>query len=106
MPVIKITDLSGNKSELDVASGETLMEALRDNSYDDIEAICGGVCSCSTCHVYIAEEWLSKLSEQTEDEKQLLSSTSHQKPNSRLSCQITVTDEMEGMELATAEQDY
>lgn len=106
MPTIKVTNQSGEESNLEATSGETLMEALRDNGYDEIEAICGGVCSCSTCHVYIEGDWFSKLGERSEDENQLVTSTEHFKENSRLSCQITVTDEMEGMPVTIATQDY
>lgn len=106
MALIKITNLKGEKSELDAPNGDTLMEALRDNGYDEIEAICGGVCSCSTCHVYIEGDWMAKLGERSEDEYQLVSSTEHFKENSRLSCQITVTDEMDGLEITIAEQSY
>lgn len=106
MALIKITNLKGEKSELDAPNGDTLMEALRDNGYDEIEAICGGVCSCSTCHVYVEGEWMDKLGERSEDEYQLVSSTEHYRDNSRLSCQITVTDEMDGLEITIAEQSY
>ncbi len=106
MALIKITNLKGEKSELDAPNGDTLMEALRDNGYDEIEAICGGVCSCSTCHVYVEGEWQNKLGERSEDEYQLVSSTEHYRENSRLSCQITVTDEMDGLEITIAEQSY
>ncbi|MDX1692301.1 MAG: 2Fe-2S iron-sulfur cluster-binding protein [Ketobacteraceae bacterium] len=106
MALIKVTNLKGEKSELDAPNGDTLMEALRDNGYDEIEAICGGVCSCSTCHVYIEGGWMDKLGERSEDEYQLVSSTEHFRDNSRLSCQITVTDEMDGLEVTIAEQSY
>lgn len=106
MALIKITNLKGEKSELDAPNGDTLMEALRDNGYDEIEAICGGVCSCSTCHVYIDGDWMAKLGDRSEDEYQLVSSTEQFRENSRLSCQITVTDEMDGLEITIAEQSY
>lgn len=106
MPTLNITNLSGEKSTLDASSGDTLMEALRDNGYDEIEAICGGVCSCSTCHVYIEGDWAAKLGERSEDEYQLVSSTENFKENSRLACQITLTEDMDGLELTIAEQSY
>ena len=106
MPSIQVTDLSGSVSTLEAKSGETLMEALRDNGYSDIEAVCGGVCSCSTCHVYIEGDWFSKLGERSEDENQLVTSTDQFKENSRLSCQVTVTDEMDGMAITIAQQCY
>lgn len=106
MPSIQVTDLSGSVSTLEAKSGETLMEALRDNGYSDIEAVCGGVCSCSTCHVYIEGDWFSKLGERSEDENQLVTSTDQFKENSRLSCQVTVTDDMDGMAITIAQQCY
>ena len=106
MPTLQITDLAGNVTSLEANSGDTLMEALRDNGYDDILAICGGVCSCSSCHVYIDESWKEKLGTPSEDENQLVSSTEHYQPNSRLSCQITLTDDMDGMPVVIANQDY
>ena len=106
MPTLKITDLSGNVTTLEANSGDTLMESLRDNGYDEILAICGGVCSCSSCHVYIDQAWQTKMNSPSEDESQLVSSTEHFKENSRLSCQITLTDDMDGMEVVIANQDY
>ena len=106
MPTIQVTDLSGNVTKLEATSGNTLMEELRDNGYDDVEAICGGVCSCSTCHVYIESDWFSKLGERSEDENQLVTSTDYFKENSRLSCQVTVTDDMDGMSITIAQQTY
>ncbi len=106
MPTLEITDLAGNVTSLDAKSGETLMEALRDNGYDDILAICGGVCSCSSCHCYIEDDWKEKLDTPSEDEVQLVSSTEHYKGNSRLSCQVTLTDDMDGMKVTIAQQDY
>lgn len=106
MPKIQVTDLSGKVSTLNAVSGNTLMENLRDNGYEDILAICGGVCSCSSCHVYIEGEWAQKLDPMREDEHQLVSSTSSYQPNSRLSCQVIVNDDMDGMVVTIAKQDY
>ena len=106
MPNIQVTDLSGKVSTLKAKSGETLMEALRDNGYSDIEAVCGGVCSCSTCHVYLEGAWFDKFGDRSEDENQLVTSTDHFKPNSRLSCQLTVSDDMDGMVVTIAKQTY
>jgi ferredoxin, 2Fe-2S len=106
MPRIKVTTLAGAVSELDAKSGNSLMEELRDNGYDEILAICGGVCSCSSCHVYIDNKWLSMLTPPRKDEEQLVKSTDYYRENSRLSCQITLTDEMDGMQVTIAEQAY
>lgn len=106
MPVIQVTDLSGKVSTLNAKSGETLMEALRDNGYSDIEAVCGGVCSCSTCHVYLEASWFGKLGDRSEDENQLVTSTEYFQPTSRLSCQVMVSDDMDGMSVTIAKQCY
>ena len=106
MPRIHITTLSGEKSVLDAKSGKTLMEVLTEANYEDIEAICGGVCNCSTCHVYIEDGWYDKLSAGSEDENNLLNASPHKRPNSRLSCQINLTDELDGLVIQTAQQDY
>ena len=106
MPTIQVTNLAGEVSSLDATSGNTLMEELRDNGYDDIEAVCGGVCSCASCHVYIESKWAPLTGKPGEDEHQLVTSTDYYKESSRLSCQITVSDEMDGMEVNIAKQDY
>lgn len=72
------------------------MEALRDSGYDDIIAICGGNCSCATCHVYIDHLNQSALPSITEDEQVLIESLSHSKENSRLSCQIEINEFLSG----------
>lgn len=106
MPTIQVTNLAGDVSSLDAKSGNTLMEELRDNGYDDIEAICGGVCSCASCHVYLEADWYKKLGSRGEDENQLVTSTEYFKEHSRLSCQVTVSDDMDGMAVTIAKQDY
>lgn len=106
MPTIQVTNLAGDVSSLDAKSGNTLMEELRDNGYDDIEAVCGGVCSCASCHVYLEAEAFAKAGSRGEDEHQLVTSTDYFKEQSRLSCQVTVTDDMDGMAVTIAKQDY
>ncbi len=63
MPRVLVTDLSGRTKEITPEVGETLMEAIRDAGFDDLQAICGGCCSCATCHVYVDEAWLELTSE-------------------------------------------
>lgn len=72
------------------------MEALRDNGYDDIVAICGGNCTCATCHVYIEPLNQNSLPPLSEDEQVLIDSLSHSQPNSRLSCQIEINEFLSG----------
>ena len=101
MPKLIITDRSGKKSEIEYDSNFTLMEALRDNGYD-IEASCGGCCACATCHVYIDEKWINKLKNIDDDEESMLDQAFDVKNNSRLSCQIELSEELDGLEIEIA----
>ena len=101
MPKLIITDRSGKKSEIEYDSNFTLMEALRDNGYD-IEASCGGCCACATCHVYIDEKWTNKLKNMDDDEESMLDQAFDVKNNSRLSCQIELSEELDGLEIEIA----
>lgn len=105
MPTILVTDLSGESSSVEVDSGQSLMEALRDNGFDDIEAICGGSCSCASCHVYLQGDWFGRIGPRGADEELLVSSVDAFREHSRLSCQIQITDEMDGLEIAIAVQE-
>ena len=101
MPKLIITDRSGKKSEIEYDSNFTLMEALRDNGYD-IEASCGGCCACATCHVYIDDKWTNKLKNMGDDEESMLDQAFDVKNNSRLSCQIDLSEELDGLEIEIA----
>ncbi|MDC3131615.1 2Fe-2S iron-sulfur cluster-binding protein [Pelagibacteraceae bacterium] len=101
MPKIIITDRDGKKHEIDVDSNFTLMEALRDNGFD-IEASCGGCCACATCHIYIDEKWKTKVTKLNDDEVSMLDLAFDVRDNSRLSCQIELSDELDGLELEIA----
>jgi 2Fe-2S ferredoxin len=98
---IKVTDTDGALHELEGLDGWRAMEVIRDWGVG-IKAECGGSCSCATCHVYVGQEWLGKLSGPTDDEEDLLFSTLDKKPNSRLSCQILLSEELDGLELTIA----
>ena len=101
MPKLIITDRSGKKSEIEYDSNFTLMETLRDTGYD-IEASCGGCCACATCHVYIDKKWLNKLKNMDDDEESMLDQAFDVKNNSRLSCQIELSEELDGLEIEIA----
>ena len=101
MPKLIITDRSGKKSEIEYDSNFTLMENLRDNGYD-IEASCGGCCACATCHVYIDEKWINKLKNMDDDEESMLDQAFDVKNISRLSCQIDLSEELDGLEIEIA----
>ena len=100
---IKVTDRDGNKHELEGDSNSTLMEILRDAGFD-IEAACGGCCACATCHVYINDKWLEKINVRDDDEESMLDQAFDVKNTSRLSCQISLSEELDGIELELAPQ--
>ncbi len=93
---ILLTDRAGNAQQVDGDEGLKLMEAIRDLD-DSVEAICGGLCSCATCHVYVDPEWFAKLPAMEDDEEELLDSLEHRQSNSRLSCQIELVPELDGI---------
>ena len=98
---IRVTDRDGNKHELEGDSNSTLMEILRDAGLD-IEATCGGCCACATCHVYINDKWLEKINNKDDDEESMLDQAFDVKDNSRLSCQINLSEDLDGIELELA----
>ncbi|WP_295224608.1 2Fe-2S iron-sulfur cluster-binding protein [uncultured Brevundimonas sp.] len=95
MPSIVVTDRSGDTRAIEPPTGGSLMEALRDAGFDEILALCGGNCSCATCHVYVDPEALSILPPMSPDEDDLLDSSDHRLPTSRLSCQIEITQTLD-----------
>lgn len=97
MPVVTYISHDGAINEIEVASGTSVMQGAVDNMIDGIVAECGGSCSCATCHCYIDEAWLDKVPPASEMEKDMLECVLEPEDNSRLSCQITVTDELDGL---------
>ncbi|MFT5674353.1 MAG: 2Fe-2S ferredoxin [Paraglaciecola sp.] len=97
MPKITYIEANGDKLEVDVPSGDTLMQGAVDNLIAGISAECGGGCSCATCHCYIDYSILNQLPDPDNTEVFLLKMTHNPQPNSRLSCQVTVTEAMEGL---------
>lgn len=105
MARISVTRRDGSVKEVDARLNMTLMEVLRDEGID-IEALCGGCCSCATCHVYIEPEFADRLPPVGEDEDLLLGESAQRRQDaSRLSCQIRITDQMDGLELTVAPAD-
>jgi 2Fe-2S ferredoxin len=100
MGVIHVTDRAGLRHTLEAIEGWRVMEIIRDWGLP-IEGLCGGACECATCHVFVAEEWLPKLYPASEEEENQLDTVVTQ-PNSRLSCQIIWTPELDGLELTLA----
>ena len=105
MPKLIVTTREGETSEIDVADGLTVMEAIRDNGFDELLALCGGCCSCATCHVHVDPAFADKLPAMSEDEDDLLESSDNRDAASRLSCQIEFTDDLDGLKVRIAEED-
>lgn len=105
MPKIHAVDRDGTEKVIEGEAGMSLMLNLRNVGGLDIAAICGGMCSCATCHVYVDAAWAEKLEEQSPDEFELVEFSEHYKENSRLSCQIEMTDDLDGIRVTLAPED-
>ncbi len=106
MPLINYIEADGSHHQADVAVGESIMQGAVDNMIDSILAECGGACACATCHCYVDNAWIAKVPEADDSEKDLLEAVVEPKENSRLSCQIFVTEEMEGFTVHLPESQY
>jgi 2Fe-2S ferredoxin len=104
--MVKITfiDIQGTARSVDGEVGSTVMETAIKNGVPGIEAECGGACACSTCHVYIEEEWREKVGGPSPMEEDMLDFAFEVQPNSRLSCQIKVAEELDGLTVRTPER--
>lgn len=105
MPTITVMTRTGESHLVDAAEGISVMEAIRDAGIDELLALCGGCCSCATCHVYIREEFEDGLTARSDDENDLLDSSDHRNAGSRLACQLIVNADMNGLELTIAPED-
>ena len=105
MPKLIVTTRSGETSEIDTIDGLTVMEAIRDNGFDELLALCGGCCSCATCHVHVDPEFFAKLAPMSEDENDLLDSSSDRDEYSRLGCQVPFTPDLDGLKVRIAAED-
>ena len=101
MGFIKVKDREENIHTLSAENGMMIMEIIRDAGLD-IEAACGGCCACATCHLYVDEDWVSKLSVKEDDEESMLDQAFNVKDNSRLGCQIEFIDELDGIKVELA----
>ncbi len=103
MPKVIFVDHEGNKREIEAKPGTTVMEAAVQNLVPGIDADCGGACACATCHVYVDEAWFGKLKERDDMEDSMLDFAEDVRETSRLSCQIQMTDELDGIVVTTPE---
>jgi 2Fe-2S ferredoxin len=101
---IKVTDLDGREHELETSPNVVLMELLREQDWG-VAALCGGMCSCATCHVLLDEAWLERFPAKDSDEEELLEILDHFQPNSRLSCQLRLNESHDGLSLELAPEE-
>ena len=104
MPTVRVIDRDSVARSVEAPSGATLMEPLRDMD-DGVAAICGGMCSCATCHVYVDPEWLPRLPPPMSDETDMLGDLTGRQSNSRLSCQIVLNDSLSGLKVTIAPEE-
>ena len=105
MAKLVIVNREGAETEVDVKNGYTVMEAIRDNGFDELLALCGGCCSCATCHVHVEAGAADQLPAMSEDENDLLDSTTDRDAGSRLSCQLPFSDALDGLKVRIAAED-
>jgi 2Fe-2S ferredoxin len=104
----KLTVVTRTGDEIEIKSprpGTSVMELMRDNNVPDLLALCGGSRSCATCHVWVDPEFVARLPEAVEEENELLDSSLHRKPTSRLSCQVKWSDDLDGLRVTLAPED-
>jgi len=106
MPKITYVDHDGTRREVEAKVGESVMEAAVRHQVPGIEADCGGACACATCHVYVDEAWRTLAGSASEMEEDMLDFAYDVRENSRLSCQLTVTEEFDGLIVYTPEKQF
>ena len=105
MPKLVVINRAGVEQEVEAANGVSVMEAIRDAGFDELLALCGGCCSCATCHVYVDPAFADKVDALSEDENDLLDSTDHRTEHSRLSCQLHISAAVDGLKVTIAPED-
>ena len=106
MAKITYIDHTGEERTLEAKNGETVMETAIKNSIPGIDADCGGACACATCHVYVDEAFMDKVGTPEDMEQSMLDFAENVRPNSRLSCQISVSDDLDGLRVTTPESQH
>jgi 2Fe-2S ferredoxin len=105
MPKLVVVARNGEERTVEGDTGLSVMEVIRDNGFDELLALCGGCCSCATCHVHVDADWIGKLPAMSEDENDLLESSDHRNGQSRLSCQIAFNADLDGLRVTIAPED-
>ena len=106
MATITYIEFTGTEHVLDLEIGTSIMQGAVDNNVQGIAADCGGACSCATCHVYVEPEWLNKRGDKSEMEEILVEEVCAPKPNSRLSCQLKVSEALDGLTVRLPESQF
>ena len=106
MPKITYVEFNGTEHAVDVRAGLTVMEGAIKNNVPGIDADCGGACACATCHVYVDDAWIAKTGKASSMEESMLDFAQNVGPNSRLSCQINVTDQLDGLTVRMPESQH
>jgi ferredoxin, 2Fe-2S len=104
MAKIKYIDFQGNSKTIEIENGLTVMEGAIQNNIPGIDADCGGSMACATCHVYVEEKWFNKISKAEDAEVDMIDMAHEPKKNSRLSCQLIISDELDGLTVTTPEK--
>jgi 2Fe-2S ferredoxin len=105
MAELTIVGRDGTEKTIEGKKGWSVMENIRDAGFDELLALCGGCCSCATCHVHVDADWLERLPKMSGDEDDLLDSSSDRNASSRLSCQIEFSDALDGLRVTIAQED-
>ncbi|MEJ7933266.1 2Fe-2S iron-sulfur cluster-binding protein [Sphingobium sp. AN558] len=105
MPKLIVVNRSGEEQTVDGQNGLSVMEVIRDSGFDELLALCGGCCSCATCHVYVDPAFADALPAISEDESDLLDSSEYRNETSRLSCQLVLEDGLDGLRVTIAPED-
>ena len=105
MAKLIVTTRDGTEHEVEGQAGLSVMEIIRDAGFDELLALCGGCCSCATCHVHVDPSFADKVDPMGEDENDLLESSDHRNEQSRLSCQLAFKDALDGLKVTIAQED-
>ena len=105
MPSLIILTRDGSEHVVEARAGWSVMENIRDNGFDEVLALCGGNCSCATCHVHVDPDWFARLKPRGADEDDLLDTSDHKIETSRLSCQIEFGEALDGLRVTIAPED-
>ncbi|BBF71577.1 MULTISPECIES: 2Fe-2S iron-sulfur cluster-binding protein [Sphingomonas] len=105
MPELNVITRDGAQQTINASADSSVMEAIRDSGFDELLALCGGCCSCATCHVYVDPAFAASLPPVSDDENDLLDGSPHRNDYSRLSCQVMMTEALSGLTITIAPED-